>query len=232
VREALALLTTLGGSAPLTARALRWFPAVGLALGAALGAIWWGTERIWAPGLAAALVVAADLALTGMLHLDGLADSADGLLPHASRERRLEIMRAPDVGAFALGTVGAVLLLRVAALASIAPEPVVLAAIWCSSRAVVASVPAVVPYARAGGLATPLVDGAPTWPAFAIVPAAVVAAAGAGVLGACAVAMCALAAITVVAFGRARLGGFTGDVLGAAIVVGETAALVVLAVSS
>src|SRR5690349_17191095 len=95
------LLTTLGRrGGSLRARALGWFPVLGAALGALVGACWWGAGRAWTPWPAAVLVVVVDLAVTGMLHVDGLADSADGLLPHADRERRLAIMRAPDVGAF------------------------------------------------------------------------------------------------------------------------------------
>jgi len=56
--------------------------------------------------LAAALVLVADLALTGMLHVDGLADAADGLLPHhRDTARRLEVMAAPNVGAFGVAVV-------------------------------------------------------------------------------------------------------------------------------
>ena len=70
---------------------------------AACGLVRWGTGGWWAPALAAALTVAVDLVLTGALHLDGLADTADGLLPHLDRARRLAVMAAPDVGAFAIG---------------------------------------------------------------------------------------------------------------------------------
>lgn len=229
VREALALLTTVGGARPLSARALPWFPVVGALLGATLGAAWWAADRVWPPALAAALVVAADLALTGMLHVDGLADSADGLLPHAPRARRLEIMRTPGIGAYACAVVATVLVLRVTALAATGPEPFVVAAIWCAGRATVASVPAVVPYARDTGIASTLaVRDAARWPASAAVPAAIVASVDAGVAGLVAVVVTASVVVATIALGVRRLGGFTGDVLGAAIVLGETAGLVAL----
>src|SRR5688572_19455932 len=83
VKDALSLLTTLGRrGGGLSARALPWFPVVGLALGGLLGGWWWLAEHWWPVAVAAVLVVFADLALTGMLHFDGLADSADALLPH------------------------------------------------------------------------------------------------------------------------------------------------------
>jgi adenosylcobinamide-GDP ribazoletransferase len=230
MRDALALLTTVGrrGGA-LSARALGWFPLVGAALGVVLGGWWWLADKWWPAGLAAVLVVVADLALTGMLHMDGVADAADGLLPHASKERRLEIMGTPDVGAFGAVAVGAMLLLRVFALASMAVSLPLVIALWCSSRALVASVPALVPYARKAGIATALLPGAPAWPVVAVVPALVLAAGAEGVAGAAAVIAATLAGIAVITLARARLGGFTGDVLGAAIVVAETVGLIVAA---
>jgi adenosylcobinamide-GDP ribazoletransferase len=228
MRDALALLTTFGRrGGELRASALRWFPLVGFALGALLGGIWWTGDHLWPRAVAAALVVLADLAFTGMLHVDGLADSADGLLPHASRERRLAIMRTPDVGAFGVAAVAVVVLLRAVTLATMTPSVLFLAGLWCTSRALVASVPAVVPYARAHGIATPLLHDAPAWPVLAAIPAAGLAAVGAGVAGIVAVPFALLAGAGIVALGWRRLGGFTGDVLGAAIVVGETAGLVV-----
>lgn len=90
-------------------RSAPFYPLVGLLLGALLAAA--GEALFWAfpPGLAATLLLAFWVALTGMLHLDGFMDSCDGLLPPRSPERRLEIMKDSRVGAF--GVTGAVLLL-------------------------------------------------------------------------------------------------------------------------
>lgn len=106
-----------------TPRALRWFPLVGVLLGIALGGLWWATAKIWPLPVAALIVVVADLGLTGMLHVDGLADCADGLLPHMSKERRLEVMSEPTVGAFGVAVVAVVLLGRFAVLATLRPAP-------------------------------------------------------------------------------------------------------------
>jgi adenosylcobinamide-GDP ribazoletransferase len=229
MREAIALLTTLGRGAPLTSRALRWFPVAGVVTGAIVGATWWAAARWWPAAVAAAIVIAVDLALTGMLHVDGMADAADGLLPHLPRERRLAVMRTPDVGAFGVAAVGVALLLQFASLASIHREPLLLVGLWCASRSLVASVPALVPYARDGGIASALLDDAPRWPALAVVPAAAIAAIGMGRAGAAAVAAGAVAGAAVIGLARRRVGGFTGDVLGAAIVVTQTVGLVVAA---
>src|SRR5438477_10532197 len=111
MRRALSFLTPIGGASRPSGSALLWFPLVGAALGLARGGIWWAAAQVWGAMVAAAVVVAADLGLTGLLHLDGLADAADGLLPHLPRARRLAVMAEPGVGAFGVGAVGAVLLL-------------------------------------------------------------------------------------------------------------------------
>ena len=89
----------------------------------------------WPVAVAAVLVVLADLALTGMLHFDGLADSADALLPHATPAQRLTIMKTPDVGAFGAVAVGIVLIARTVALASRPVSIALIGSLWCASRA-------------------------------------------------------------------------------------------------
>jgi adenosylcobinamide-GDP ribazoletransferase len=235
MRRALAFLTPLGGPAAPSPAALAWFPAVGAALGLALGAMWWGAAEVWPATVAAAVVVVADLALTGMLHLDGLVDSADGLLPPLERGRRLEVMADPRAGAFGVGAAGAVLLVRWAALSALAPRALLLGGLWCASRSAMALATVRVPYARPSGLAAAFVAGGQGRPATEVAVAAGLAGAvalgalGRGWGGAAAVAAVALAAAAVVAVARRRIGGFTGDVLGAAGMVGETAGLLVAA---
>jgi adenosylcobinamide-GDP ribazoletransferase len=227
LRDAVGLLTTLGRrGGSLSARALGWFPVLGAALGALVGACWWAADEVWKPLPAAVLVVVVDLAVTGMLHVDGLADAADGLLPHADRERRLAIMRAPDVGAFGVAVVGITLIALVAALASQPVSVLLVVGLWLSARSLVASVPALVPYARDAGIATSLLDGAPRWPVLCI-PIGVILAFDAGARGVVAVVVGVVAGVGVLLLARRRVGGFTGDVLGATIVVVETAGLLV-----
>src|SRR5262249_21353492 len=153
---------------PPTRQAAVWFGPAGALIGAVLGALWWGTTNVWPAPVAAAIVVAADLAITGLLHVDGLADSADGLLPHLDRERRLAVMATPDVGAFGVAVVAAVLLLRVTALTAIDPQGwraiALLAAFWCAARASMAVTMTMVPYARDAGLASSFLGGTPIAP--------------------------------------------------------------------
>jgi adenosylcobinamide-GDP ribazoletransferase len=231
MRRAIAFLTPLGGAAVPDRRTLSWFPLIGAAIGAVVGAVWWATSQVWPAAVAAALTVVADLAITGLLHVDGLIDSADGLLPHLPRQRRLEVMAEPTVGAFGVAAGVAVILLRLTALASTVPSVLLVAGIWCGSRTVMAAGARALPYARpGGGLATAML-GADWRPVagYGVVGALALACVLNGWRGAVAVAAGIVAGTGVVLLGWRRLGGFTGDVLGAAGVVGETVSLVVAA---
>ena len=198
--------------------------------------MWWSASRAWTGPVAAALVVSADLGVTGMLHFDGLLDSADGLLPHMSHDRRLQVMRDPSVGAFGVAAGAVVLLLRWSALAATRPSVVLLIGIWAVSRAAMAVTSVVMPYARSeGGLASSFLAGS----------GAHASAVAGGLLGLAGGLACLLAwrvgpglavlgaqifaVLAVLAFAKRRIGGFTGDVLGAMGIISETVALVVAA---
>jgi adenosylcobinamide-GDP ribazoletransferase len=244
MRRAASFLTPFGGPADPAPSALAWFPAVGALIGLAVGGIWWAARRGWAPPAAAAIAVIADAALTGLLHLDGLADAADGLLPPLSRARRLEVMADPRLGAFGAAGLAIVLLARFGAFASMPPSPLAIAGLWSGSRTAMAVTARAVPYARPGGLASAFLHapaaGAPPGAAARLTRPALLglaggllalalAFAGRGALGVAAVGAEAVGAAAVVFLAWRRLGGFTGDVLGAAAVVGETAGLLALA---
>jgi adenosylcobinamide-GDP ribazoletransferase len=167
------------------------------------------------------------------LHLDGLADAADGLLPHLDPTRRLEVMTEPSVGAFGMGVSGIVLLLRWSAVWSLHPAPLLLGALWCTSRTAMGACIDRVPYARGEeGLAN-LFSGSPL--SIPIVLGAVAASfAGASwwrvPAGPAAVGGALVAFGAVVAFSVRRVRGYTGDVLGAAGVIAETVGLLLAAV--
>jgi adenosylcobinamide-GDP ribazoletransferase len=234
LRRAVAFLTPIGGAVAPGPDALFWFPAVGAVLGLGVGAVWWGASRIWGPLLGAALAVSADLAFTGMLHLDGLCDSSDGLIAPLDRSRRLEVMAAHDTGAFAVGVACLTLLVRVGCLAALHPSGVLVAALWTGSRTVMAVVAVGVPYARPGGLASGFIAG---WSRRGLAPLAVAGAGGALVLalvwrpviGPLAIVGLVGGAGAVVGLAWRRIGGYTGDVLGAAGMIGETVGLLVAA---
>lgn len=232
MRRAMSFLTSVGGASLPTGRAVTWFPVVGLMIGSVLGGVWWLAGRAW-PGLvAAAVVVSADLAITGLLHFDGLVDAADGLLPHLSVQRRLEVMAEPGVGAFGVGVGTAVLAARFAALATVRPSVLVLAGLWCASRTWMALAIWTVPYARAGGLVAAFLDA----PSRAVPVGLLGLGASLGLLmawrlwpGLACLGAGSIGALGVVLLARRRVGGFTGDVLGAAGMVGETVGLLVAA---
>ncbi len=92
------------------------FPVAGLLIGAILAALDALTRPLLPSTASSALVVVALAALTGALHLDGLADAADGLFGGHDRARRLAIMRDPRTGAFGFAAIAGVLLLKWAAL--------------------------------------------------------------------------------------------------------------------
>lgn len=204
-----------------------WFPLVGLGIGAALYGVDRLLELLLPPALSAALVLGLWVAATGALHLDGLADCCDGLLASATSTRRLEILA--DVHAGAFGVVGVVLLLliKAAAIASLADARALLlapaAGRWIAlllarghpARPQGLGARLHAEQGRAGMLwALPVVAGSLPF----------------GVRGLAALAAGLLAAWALGRMARARLGGQTGDVLGAAIELSETAILVALAV--
>jgi adenosylcobinamide-GDP ribazoletransferase len=233
-RGALGLLTVLGGAGSLDPAMVVWFPLVGAALGAVLGALWLGARQVWPPALGALVVVAADGGLTGLLHLDGLADCGDGLLPPMDRERRLAVMAEPRTGAFGVVLVVVVLGLRVGALAALRPSVTLLCALWLLSRSVMAGGLLLLPSARPGGLAATLASGARRAPGLAMAGLGGLGAAGLAALwrvpaGPLAALAGLLAGLAVLGLARRRLGGVTGDVLGAAGVLAETVGLVVAA---
>jgi len=215
------------------ARAAWAYPLVGAGLGALAGAVFAAALALGLPpGPAAALALAAAAALTGALHEDGLADSADGLWGGWTRERRLEIMRDSRIGAYGVLALVFSLLLRWSALAALAaPLPAIAALVAAggTSRAAMVWVWAALPPARADGLAagagqpgpaTALLAGVAVLPALVLLPpvAALAALAAAG-----------LAATALARAARARIGGQTGDVLGAVQQTAETATLLALA---
>ncbi|MGY1600777.1 adenosylcobinamide-GDP ribazoletransferase [Geodermatophilus sp. SYSU D00815] len=241
--ESAALLTVLrvpARAAASTRGVLPWAPLVGLVLGALATGVGVLGARLVSPFAGAVLCVAALAALTRGLHLDGLADTADGLGPLRGRERALQVMRQSDIGPFGVVTVLLTVLLQVACLAVLLPhEPV---------APVTAVVVARLAMARTGLPGTPVAEGSalgravtgtvpPGWlTGCALVVAALAGGAGwltggpadaARLLAAAVAGMLAAELLRVRA--TARLGGVTGDVMGA---MGEVAATGTLLVAA
>jgi adenosylcobinamide-GDP ribazoletransferase len=238
MRRAISFLTPFGRAATPENTTLAWFPVVGALIGLGVGGLWWIAAKVWFRLIAGAIAVVADLALTGLLHFDGLADSGDGLLAPLTRERRLAAMADPAIGAFGALTVGAVLLLRFGAFASLRPSPLAIAGLWCASRTAMVAITETLPYARPDGLVSHFLGVRSTRQQTVLRGAIVLGVAlsaalvllARGLRGLAALGAELAAVILIALFSRRRLGGYTGDVLGAAGVVGETIGLLALAV--
>jgi len=221
-------------------------PLVGALLALPGGALIWALGLTDAdPLLAAALTVGLLALLTRAMHLDGLADTADGLGSGKPAPAALEVMRRGDVGPFGVVTLVLTLLVQVVALAALVPggsAPAGLLVTLVVSRLVL---PLLclrgVPAARADGLgqvvagsvgATRLGTALALAVGLLVVPTLALGLAGPAVPTAVACVVGPAAGGLVALRAVRRLGGITGDVLGAAVEVAFTAALVVLALSS
>lgn len=236
LRSAFSLLTRLPirhDAAP-QARGAWAYPVVGIAVGA-LGAAVFALLRIaGAPAsLAAIWSLAATILVTGALHEDGLADTADGFGGGGTRARKLEIMRDSRIGSF--GAIALILALgaRVGALAALdrprAAAAAIVAAATLGRAAIVVPLALLAP-ARTDGLASPLATPPPAASAIALLLAATIAFALLPTLtAAAALAAAGLAAVALASLARHQIGGYTGDVLGAVEQVAECAALTALA---
>lgn len=212
--------------------AVRYFPLVGLGIGAVLALVYGAAALVLPPIVAALLAVAAGVRLTGALHEDGLADMADGLGGGATRDRALEIMRDSRIGSYGAVTLVLVLALKVTALAGLGPAAGAVALVGAQglSRLATLAVIARLPYARREGKAAfaAAAPGPGGWP---VALAAGAVAAGVLMLGTgfraalTAVAAAALVTLWLGAMMRRRLGGQTGDTLGAVQQLSEIAIL-------
>ncbi|NVN39702.1 adenosylcobinamide-GDP ribazoletransferase, partial [Ameyamaea chiangmaiensis] len=220
---------------PLGRTVWAW-PLVGALVGACGGSVAYALRAATLPPLVAAFwALVAQSLLTGALHEDGLADTADGLFGGRTPARRLEIMRDSRIGGY-----GAVALclgfgIRAAALAAL-PAPALLPALLFSgalSRSAMAVPLLCLAPARADGLASTL--RRPAWTGLAVVTA-VILLPNALILPA-RPAVVALASVLVVSLWlsgtcRRRLGGYTGDTLGATVVLSECVALSALSAAA
>jgi cobalamin synthase len=232
--ESAALLTVLpvpGRAATSTRGVLPWAPLVGLVLGGIATGIAVLGDRWISPAAGAVLGIAVLALLTRGLHLDGLADTADGLGPLRGRERALQVMHQSDVGPFGVVTLVLTLLVQVTCLAALLETRWGWLAFWCAvTVARLAMARTGLPGVRTaeGSSLGALVQGtvSVSWFAgWAVLLLGLVAAGANGSPGpavrlAVSAAGGLLAAELLHRRARARLGGITGDVMGA---MGETA---------
>lgn len=212
---------------------LACFPLVGLLLGGLLALLWLAAQS-WPPLVAAAILLATWAVLTGALHLDGLADSADAWLGGiGDRERTLAIMQDPRCGTAAVVAVVIVLVLKFAALVTVVTHGdwAVLVAAPLLARAALVVLFVTTPYVRAGGIMHEKIRQASRG---SVLLVAALATLPVVVLAGQATWVAAIAAAPVAWLLRramlSRLGGTTGDTGGALVEMVETAVLLVVAV--
>lgn len=223
-------------------RSMAFFPLVGLVIGLILDLVYLPLRSL--PFLAGAAVLVAWIAVTGGLHLDGLMDTADGFFANAGRERALEIMKDSRIGSFALMGAFSVLLLKLAFVVSLPPAavPLVLPLMAIAGRFTALLLPAAYPHANPGaglgGTAARWAGPAEMVKGSFVCAAAIAAvaaakslaggwagAAEAAILGFSAWLAAALTGLWLAHASVKRLGGITGDVIGAAVELAETAVL-------
>jgi adenosylcobinamide-GDP ribazoletransferase len=240
LRLALAFLTRLpipGRLAPRPlAVAVRCFPLVGFVVGLGGGLVYALGLKLGLPALGAALfgIVATGL-LTGALHEDGLADSADGLAGGQDRERRLAIMSDSRIGSYGVLALIVSVLARASLLAALPADQGIAALIGAHAlaRAAMALVMARSLPAKSGGLGAAAGKPAEGAALVALAIAAIIAWIALGPVAA-AIALVAIIALTwlTARLGKRLIGGYTGDLLGAVEQVSEIAILAVAAAAS
>ncbi len=195
---------------------LAWFPVVGLVIGAIVAVFDWTALHFWPAQVVAVLDVLLLALITGAFHVDGVADTADGLFAHHSPARALEIMKDSRVGAMGLIAVVLCLAVKGSGLSVVAPHRfLVLLTVPAFARAAMVFAVRFLPYGRQSGTGQSFFDrplsgehylplAAPLVPAVFLGPRFLLLAAGFALLTAGAIL-----------FYKKRIGVITGDMLGA-----------------
>jgi adenosylcobinamide-GDP ribazoletransferase len=216
---------------PRPADTVPWYPVVGGLIGLIVGGIAAGFGELVPAAVAAAVAVLGGVLLTGALHEDGLADVADAFAGGTTRDERLRILKDPVHGSYGVAALSGSITLRIVCVATLAPATAVAGAVVAHAlaRCVMVGTLAVVEPAGDRGLGAETaaaIDRRRT--AYGIAAGAALAAIAVG-WWALPIAAAAIAvAGVVVALAVRKLGGITGDVLGAVEQVAECAALVVV----
>jgi adenosylcobinamide-GDP ribazoletransferase len=211
-------------------RSLAWFPLVGGVIGAFAGALRVACQPLFGRGPSTAIAMVGLVAISGALHQDALADTADGLGVRGDRVRRLAAMRDSATGAFGvLALIGWALLLFTS-LEPLRSGQVLRALIAaCAAGRLAALLHGVSARpARTDGLGAGLQVRRPVVGIAAVTAAAIIVAAVGPIRGAASLGVCVLVSESSAVLARRTLGGSTGDTIGAAVAVTEVAVCVAL----
>jgi adenosylcobinamide-GDP ribazoletransferase len=234
---AIGLLTRIPVPAPpdpgTAGRATRWFPLVGATIGGIYAAVVWLTAPHFPAAVVAVLVVIAEALLTGALHMDGLADTADGFGGGKSRGDILRIMRDPANGSYGAVAIALLVAFKIVVLSALVDRHAALPYLVLApvlGRWTAAPLSRFLPYARPAKSAPAFVG------TLELVWASLLTAVIIPALGVDRALVCwAAAAVVTGAFGvfcYRKIGGITGDTLGAAIEISECAVLLAALVVS
>jgi len=202
----------LGGAIP-------FFPVVGLGIGATIALMDWGLGFLFPVGVTSVFAVILLIAVSGGLHTDGLADTADGFFSSRPRERILDIMRDSRTGPMGVAAIVCVVALKIALIATVSgpSRAWVLLLTPVAGRSALLIQMALLPYARPEGLVGIFhrnrSRGHALWALAVLLAVGYLAGCIPGLIaGGCAF----LAALLFAAYSFRRIGGLTGDTLGAA----------------
>lgn len=214
------------------AKSLKYYPIVGLIIGVILLGIAWLSDHV-EPMLQAALILGAWVIITGGLHLDGLADCTDAWVGGlGDRERTLAIMKDPYCGPMGVISLVVVLLIQYSAIVALIGSEQMIALLYIPiiARLLPSLFFITTTYARKEGLGSAFSDNNQRTTLIAIL---IICSILTTLLGGLMGLLLLVAAVTTFFIIRTsavkRVGGFTGDVLGAAVVIFETSALIVVA---
>jgi adenosylcobinamide-GDP ribazoletransferase len=214
-------------------RVVPWFPVVGVLIGAAVGGVAAALTEVVPVSVAASCAIVVGLLLTGAFHEDGLADVADAFGGGWTVERRLEILKDSRHGTYGVAALCSSIVIRVVALASIAAPAAMFASLVCAhalGRSAAVAAMSVGPAAGDSGLGVDAARSLRPVPVLAGLAGGIaVSTAAAGWWVGPFVIACAAAVVAVVALAVRKVGGLTGDVLGAVEQVAECLVLVVAA---
>lgn len=229
---AVSFMTIFGkGDAP-TINSRYWFGPTGMLIGLVSWVVWHFTQQFSSFLLGGVITVLVIGVVTGGIHFDGLADSADGLLAHLEKERRFEVMAEPAVGTFGTLAVVLAVLLMASSFSNMSANLLFLMGVFSLSRTTAALTIEIFQYVRPGGIVTDFTSESHSSLVgrFSLIGEEVVSCLlilySIGPSGLIVVAISLICWALVMFRAKSLLGGYTGDILGASIVIIEAVALV------